>query len=752
MENNQLGKFKALLNRLFGRYANFVLYIAIAVLINLVGISLFKSLRVDLTDGGSFSLSRISKKAVRELAEPLTIRVFFSKNLPPPHSDTERYLKDLLSEYAIAGNRNFNYEFYDCTESKADTSEKIKKNIKTAQDFGIQPVQIQSVEKDEVKFIKAYLGIVVQKGDILERIPTVDSTRALEYKLTTIIEQMNHKVSALLNLNGKISVKFFFTSQLQTLAPYFQIQGLEKISSEVNSAVEKAKKRNFSKIQLIPMDNAANPDLAKEAENYGIQGLQWRDFTAPTGQTFSAGTGYCALVIEYGGKAEKIDLLVPQMMLTFRGPRTVYQVPDLSRLDETINAMIDSILQINDEIGYIRDKGTLSLLEVPDDPRFAQFRQQGGEGVNFKKLLSQNYSVKEIAAGEVSKNIRTLVIAGAKETFSEYELFLLDQYLMEGRSLILFKDALQEVQADMGGMGGFGGQQPPQYLPINTGLEKLLAHYGVSIGASYVADKSCFEQQMGQQYGGGKQPFYFAPLILSKNINHDVKFLNNIRGLIMLKTSPVEVNEELIKANKIKATKLFSSSENGWLLQDRIMLNPMYLEPPSKDNMKGYALSYLLEGEFPSYFADKGIPQKDGSNAGITGNAAGNNALTGKNEFIKKGKKARIFVVGTSDILKNNILDPAGDSPNATFVMNVIDTLGDREGWAVMRSKSQKFNPINTYDPEANVVTKFFTNRQNLKIFNIALVPALLALLGLLVWQRRRARKKAVQKLYSYFS
>ncbi|MBL8994893.1 MAG: Gldg family protein, partial [Spirochaetia bacterium] len=120
MAKVNLSNFMNWMNRVFGRYANFVLYAAIAILLNLVGVSLFKSLRIDLTEGGSFSLSRISKKAVRELAEPLTIRVFFTKNLPPPHSDTERYLRDLLNEYSIAGNNKFNYEFYDCTESKSE--------------------------------------------------------------------------------------------------------------------------------------------------------------------------------------------------------------------------------------------------------------------------------------------------------------------------------------------------------------------------------------------------------------------------------------------------------------------------------------------------------------------------------------------------------------------------------------------------------------------------------------------------------
>ena len=50
---------------------------------------------------------------VSTLSEPLTINVFFTRNLPPPHNQTERYLRDLLEEYAIRANKYFNYRFYD---------------------------------------------------------------------------------------------------------------------------------------------------------------------------------------------------------------------------------------------------------------------------------------------------------------------------------------------------------------------------------------------------------------------------------------------------------------------------------------------------------------------------------------------------------------------------------------------------------------------------------------------------------------
>ena len=71
------------------KYYKFFLYLIIIVLVNLVGVTLF--FRIDLTSNNLYSLSNASKKAVSTLNEPLTINVFFSKNLPAPYNNIERY-------------------------------------------------------------------------------------------------------------------------------------------------------------------------------------------------------------------------------------------------------------------------------------------------------------------------------------------------------------------------------------------------------------------------------------------------------------------------------------------------------------------------------------------------------------------------------------------------------------------------------------------------------------------------------------
>jgi len=95
----------------YGKYIKFITYLVTIVLINIVGITLYA--RIDLTANKTYSISAVSKKVVATLTEPLTIKVFFTRDLPAPHNTTEQYLRDLLEEYALYADRHFNYSFYD---------------------------------------------------------------------------------------------------------------------------------------------------------------------------------------------------------------------------------------------------------------------------------------------------------------------------------------------------------------------------------------------------------------------------------------------------------------------------------------------------------------------------------------------------------------------------------------------------------------------------------------------------------------
>jgi len=173
------------------KYIKFLIYLAVIILINVAGITLF--FRIDLTDNNIYSLSKASKQAVATLSEPMTIKVFFTENLPAPHNNTQRYLRDLLEEYAIHANEYFNYRFYDVSPKEEGVTQEARENQELAENYGIRPVEIRSVEQDEIKFKKAYMGLVLIHGDLIEKIPALTSTDQIEYEMTTAIQQVKQQ-------------------------------------------------------------------------------------------------------------------------------------------------------------------------------------------------------------------------------------------------------------------------------------------------------------------------------------------------------------------------------------------------------------------------------------------------------------------------------------------------------------------------------------------------------------------------------
>jgi ABC-type uncharacterized transport system involved in gliding motility auxiliary subunit len=302
-----------------------------------------------------------------------------------------------------------------------------------------------------------------------------------------------------------------------------------------------------------------------------------------------------------------------------------------------------------------------------------------------------------------------------------------------------------------GGGQGMNQFQRPVWVPLSTGLENLLAHYGLTVRRSMVLDENSFRQRVPRQFGGGEQKIYFAPIVKNEMINKDAEYLRNIKGLVMLQASPVDIDESRVKDRGLKSTLLFSSSERSWEMKDSINLNPMYISPPRDDGeFRSLPLAAMLEGAFRSYFADKPIPEKpaDADHAGTDSQPGEESSadagidmsrVQSEGATIKEGRPGKVFLIGTSEILKDNVLDEEGKTPNAHFVMNVIDYLNGREGIAVMRSKTQKFNPLKELTPGA---------RTTIKTVTIAGLPVLVIIAGVIVWGRRSARKRMIQKIY----
>ena len=158
-----------------------LLVVGIILVINFLSNELH--LRVDLTDDHQYTLSKATNDLLLDLEEPVTIKAYFSKDLPAHIEQTRKDFQDLLVEYTSLSRGMIAYEFINPNEN--ETTERL------AIENGVQPVMINVREKDQVKQQKAFLGATISLGERNDVIPFVQPGSAMEYALSTAIKRIS---------------------------------------------------------------------------------------------------------------------------------------------------------------------------------------------------------------------------------------------------------------------------------------------------------------------------------------------------------------------------------------------------------------------------------------------------------------------------------------------------------------------------------------------------------------------------------
>ncbi len=141
--------------------------------------------RLDLTENKAYSLSEASKKIVLELDDIVTIKCYFSRNLPSYVLNIKQRLQDMLEEYKAYAKGKIQVEFLDPAENP-----EVERKM---QFIGIPQVQMNIVEKDQATATKIYMGVAIAYEDQQEVIPFLRDTDNLEYDLTSSILKVTRK-------------------------------------------------------------------------------------------------------------------------------------------------------------------------------------------------------------------------------------------------------------------------------------------------------------------------------------------------------------------------------------------------------------------------------------------------------------------------------------------------------------------------------------------------------------------------------
>ncbi len=164
-------------------YTSIGLLILIIVVINLVSNEFH--LRFDFTEDGEYTLSDATSDILDDLEDPVTVKAYFSQNLPPDVAKTRQDFQEMLIEYANRSDGKIVYEFINPSEKESIEQEANKNGIRT--------VMINVREKDQVKQQKAFMGALVLLGSTQEVIPFIQPGAAMEYALSTAIKKLSVK-------------------------------------------------------------------------------------------------------------------------------------------------------------------------------------------------------------------------------------------------------------------------------------------------------------------------------------------------------------------------------------------------------------------------------------------------------------------------------------------------------------------------------------------------------------------------------
>lgn len=664
--------------------ADIWLFIVAVVLLNLVASRAF--FRIDLTESKSYSLSSSSKEVVKNLEEPLNVKVFFSANLPAPYSNVEQYVKDILAEYGNSANKNFSCEFFDMEDYD---------NQRIARGYGLNQIQIRELKNNEVGLKNAFMGIVLSYADQIEKIDGISSSDGLEYKITSAIGKIISSTNILAGLSDNVKISLYKSESLEQ----FNIADFEKIDDEVDKAFSAANKKFKGRLDF----NSENPDSESSlalGKKYGIQSVSWKNSDGKTEY------GTIGLVVEYGSKVQLVPLRLTNAIFQ-------YVVSGLDELEENIEECVKTVVSKTDVIAYVTGHGEHSLEDKNDS-------------MYLKTLLADTYDLQEVnlLENEIPISAQSVIVNGPKEKFSDAELYKIDQFVLRGGNVIFFVDSIDETMP----YGEMAYYSQPEYVPVENGLEKLFDNYGIKIGKEYVMDEKCFSQ-LTQQYG--KLDFYYTPLIQKNCLDQKNLISKNLGNVFFPQTFEIDVSD--VKENKdAKVSVIVRTSEKSWTVPvaENFVLSPMSIFPPKEeDKFSSKNVAVLIEGKFKSAF-EKSPFESDSENV-----------LAAKSHLDSSIQNSKIFIASTSCIAtaKFGLLQEDSQTANSCFVRNAVDYMNGKEDFCSMRTKNLSLNTLKMSSGKFALAVKYF-NQVGLAV--------LVALGGLCVFVLRRHHREKIRMAY----
>lgn len=426
---------------------------------------------------------------------------------------------------------------------------------------------------------------------------------------------------------------------------------------------------------------------------------------------------------------QKQQVVYPAMEVSYKGRETAIQLQSAGisgkSTDEVVNASVENLeynfvtalhrlsRPVKPRVGFLLGHGELANIDLYDI-QMSLVEDYTVENVPLDRNISaltgrvQNMQDSSIT---VNNKFDVLVVPKPLTTFTDRDLYVIDQFVMYGGKILWLVDA---VDADMDSL-----QDKPQTFAtrLPTNLEEMFFNYGVRVNPDLVMDYRCRGIPMvGADNRMQLVPWYYFPTLVP-NSKHPI-----VRNLDVLKTDFVS-SIDLIN-NDIDKTVLLTTSDHVHIKNApvNIQLSDAMIQVDNQlFNRSNLPVAVLLEGRFQSLFR--------------------NRLASSFSELAEIGYKSQcekptqMIVVSDGDIIRNGTgINEQGRYPyplgydrytnvefaNKTFILNAINYLAGDEAMIDARPRSIAIRRLD--------VAKVKDSRAYYQFANVA-YPVLLVLL-----------------------
>tara|TARA_B110000971_G_scaffold211532_1_gene239931 strand:- start:2913 stop:4835 length:1923 start_codon:yes stop_codon:yes gene_type:complete len=373
------------------------------------------------------------------------------------------------------------------------------------------------------------------------------------------------------------------------------------------------------------------------------------------------------------------------------------------------------------------------------------FDELGNPNKNAKRYITKTFQNQEIAKSlknisritedlDVLEGTDLLIVAKPRTAFSEKELFIVDQYVMNGGKIIWMVDMLDVNESDL------IDTNITYAIALKHQLQQFLFKYGARFNVNMVNDVRC--APITREDGLGRIPnWYFYPLLY---LDKPSIYLNNVGPI---KTRYV-CSIDTVGDDNIKKTALLkSSTEFKILRQTSVNYQNLYnYNPRNFDvelNKEVPVSGWLFEGVFKSNYENRSVSKEFKK---FISNPIVN--------FKSKSKETKMVFIGDGDLIRNDFIkadkqikpvllsfesadygtpDFFPRYGNGMFFQNLVDELLERSELIPLRSKMNMPRLLKK---------EIFGQRNFWQLINI-LFPLIIVIVIGLVNQYRRKKKYA---------